>query len=256
MKIGILVCGYNQETYAARSLAPWLALKDTNNFVITACSIPFLEYAEINQKKDSTQDYLLFLEKEGKIDKVFTEPEYIKETEARQLCLDYLLSQGCSVIILLDLDELFTKDQIYKILKAIEQDKFLVWYKLSFKNYFKTERCYFDEPFCPPRIFKCKVGRYAINKFIDDNHICYSDESGNLVHPDRLPHFTISKNKVWISHYSWLDSESSRLKIEYHSKHFSDGLCSYKWKDGEGLIFNEEYYQKRGLSYPIVNVEN
>ena len=35
-KIGILVCGYNQETYAERSLAPWLALKNTNNFVIAA----------------------------------------------------------------------------------------------------------------------------------------------------------------------------------------------------------------------------
>lgn len=254
--IGIIFCGYNQEQWVARSLAPWLALKDTHGFAIAACSLPFAEYKDFNQKKDGTQDYLLYLEGQGKIDKVFTSPEYIKETEARQLCLDYLCQKGAKVIWMVDADELYTQEQISTIIDIINKDKFIVWYKLNFKNYFKDIHTFFDEPFCPPRIFKCKVGQYDILKFIDDNHICYMDTLGELIHPSRLPTFTISKNHVWIDHPSWLDNESSKLKVQYHAKHFSDGLCSYSWDDNKGLYFNPDYYTKRNISYPILLQDN
>lgn len=254
--IGIIFCGYNQEKLVARSIAPWLSFKKETGAIISACSLPFLEYKEISTKKDGTQDYLLYLEQQRSIDKVFTSPEYIKETEARQLCLDYLFSRGVKMIWMVDCDEIYTKNQILTILEVVNKDKFIAWYNISFKNYFKNMQTYFDDPFCPPRIFRCSIGEYNLLKFVDDNHVCYMDALGNLVHPKKLPHFTISKNKAWVDHYSWLDNENSRLKVEYHAKHFSNGLCSYQWKEGEGLSFNPNYYTNRGIPYPILNYSN
>jgi len=257
MKLGILYCGYNQHEFVEESIKPWIDLKnkDKNNVVIAACSLPFLEYRELDVKRDETQSYLVMLEKFKVIDKVFVEPEYIKETQARQLCLDYLLGESVDVIVLVDADEIYDDSQIEKVVKIIERDKFMVWYKLSFKNFFKNKDNYFDDPFCPARIFRVKVGSYKINRFTDDNDISYLYKDVEEIHSSRLPHFTVSKNHLWINHYSWLDNENSKNKVAYHAKHFSDGLCSYTWNE-DGLSFNQDYYTRRGLSLPLVISQN
>ena len=257
MKIGIILCGYNQEEWIARCLAPWLSFRDENKgkVFISACSLPFEEYKDLTDKKDGTQDYLLFLERNNRIDKVFTEPEYIKETAARQLCLDYLLEKDVDAIFLVDSDELFTRDQISDILKFVNKDKFIAWYKLSYKNFFKNTNTYFAEPFTPPRIFRTKIGKnIKIHKFIDDNHICYKQINNEIIHPNQLAHATVHKEVAWINHYSWLDCTASYKKVEYHKNHFADGLCSYV-NTNEGLDFNKEYYQKRGIPIPMLIVE-
>ena len=65
----------------------------------------------------------------------------------------------------------------------------------------------------------------------------------------------VPENLTFIKHYSWLSNERSRLKIEYHQKHF--GACSFIWNYNQNKIeINYPYYNMTGYSKPILQKDN
>ena len=55
LKYGIIYCGYNTEEYVVDSITPFL---ERDNFVVSAVSLPFAEYKDIDDFKDATTDIL------------------------------------------------------------------------------------------------------------------------------------------------------------------------------------------------------
>ena len=45
LKYGIIYCGYNTEEYIVDSITPFL---DRDNFVVSAVSVPFEEYKDVD----------------------------------------------------------------------------------------------------------------------------------------------------------------------------------------------------------------
>lgn len=237
MKIGVLFCGFNSEEYVDESVSVWADRSDT---IISAVSVPFLEYQYQEEKQDNTTDILRNLLKQKKIQYLVDSPKFIKEHEARNLSFEYLFNENVDIVWLVDSDEIYSNDQIDKILKYVNYTDFC-WYSLCFKNFVFDKKTYLKEPFCPPRIFRTLYNSSIINKFYWDNDISYLDASLKEVDYKTYSNTEVSKEIAWINHYSWLNNEIGKRKVDYQKKHF--GHCSFKWDEKEGLTFDENYFK-------------
>jgi hypothetical protein len=253
MKIGIIYCAYNCKSFAEKSVEPFLIAKNENIIsAICAVSLPFFEYFEINQDKDDTTDFLLNLYKNKKIDNIFTQPNYIQEHKARDLCLQYLKIIGCDTIWMVDGDEFYSTDNIKAIISFIEKKIEYVWYKINFKNYIFDGTKWIDG-FCPPRIFRVQKDDFLLDKFYWDNDMTYKTNSESISYQN-LKNLEIPKEIAHIKHMTWLHSNSEN-KYKYQMKHFGD--CGYKWNEEMKRIeINKAYYIKNKLEEPLIHEDN
>lgn len=251
MKIGIILTGYNMEEYVARCISAWKEAKETkmggDEFVICAVSVPFAGFPI--DEKDGTVTRLNQLRQAGVIDRLITEPENIPETTARGMALQWLKGAGCELFWQVDLDEFYTINEIARILAWVEGNAFTTWFRLSLKNYVFDEYTYLVEPFQPPRIHRLDVMGYKAHSFSADNDIQYGGKiTRDILPQDRFASMTIPQGVAWVRHMTWQNNDRSRQKTEYQQLRW--GLCSFKWDLVKGLVFDESYYLRRGISIP------
>lgn len=245
MKIGIIYCGYNTEEYVIDSITPWIQAKLNHDIKISAVSVPFLEYKDLDQKEDSTTSTLHSIYKLGGIDSLFTEPKHVKENIARNLSLFSLLAHKPDAIMLVDSDEFYTQEDIKNIFDYVQNTPQYDCYEINLKNYVFDGKKWIDG-FHPFRIFR-NDRNGGINQFFWDNDIIFANGKTHK----QTNYITIPKEVAHIKHLTWLDNEKSKLKVQYHLKHF--GACSYKWNEAKnGLELDLDYYDKHGYERPIV----
>lgn len=245
MKFGIIFAGFNNFKYCSTSIIPWVLYKKLypNNIFIAAVSVPFKEYEGEIKSIDSTTEYLMQLSNEKYIDICFDQPKFIKENEARNMPLFYLLNEDVDYVMIVDSDELYTLENISNILEYVGKNDFDA-FQINFKNYILDGKSYLDG-FCPFRIFKTKIND-GIDRFYWDNDIKYKNGKINK----QLNYTTIPKNIAYIRHMTWLN-ENGEEKVKYHLKHF--GSCSYKWnQDKMELEIDFDYYSKMGYEKPVI----
>lgn len=249
MKIGVLFCGYNSEDYVEDSLGAWV---DRDDCVISAVSVPFLEYKNQEPFEDETTNILRKYQNEDKIQFLVDFPKFIKEHEARDQALNYLLLDGVDIVWLVDADEIYKTEEIDAIIKYVKENP-ACWYSLSLRNFVFDKNTYLKEPFCPPRIFQTTWNNLSDIKFYWDNDICYHDfmQEQPEISYEFLEKKDVPKEVAWIDHYSWLSDETSKRKVKYQMDHF--GHCGYKWNEQTDLLeFNDEFYEKNDLTKPEV----
>lgn len=245
MKIGIIYCGYNTEEYIIDSITPWIQAKADHDIVISAVSVPFLEYKALDQKSDNTTSILSDIYKLGGIDSLFTEPKYVKENVARNLSLFSLLAHKPDAIMLVDSDEFYTKENIKNIFDYVRDTPQYDCYEMNLKNYILDGKKWLDR-FHVPRIFR-NDRNGGINQFYWDNDLIFINGKTHK----QVSSVIIPKEVAHIKHLTWLNNEKSKLKVQYHLKHF--GACSYKWNDAKNeLEIDLEYYSKHGYETPII----
>lgn len=259
MRIGVLLCAYNCGETIRDCVKPWFLAKHEikeHEFIISAVSVPFAEYREINKAEpDETTDFLDYMSMHGDIDYLVQDQLYISEAEARDMALSPLLPHS-DVVILVDGDEIYTLDQIRNIINFMVLDPWVSWFSFSLKNYVFNKNTYLLKPFTPPRAFRVKTGGYTINRFTWDNDIEYIHYvKGEQLSYRQLPTKIIPPSVAFIKHYTWLSNEKTRLKIEYQLKHFK-GVCGYRWNSETNSVeFNPDHYQQIGESIPEVFIE-
>ena len=252
IKIGLIFCAYNNIDTINQCLKPWAEAKhsiENVEFIYSCISVPFQAYQEMYIIEDATIDKV---KDSGIMDVHFTEPKYIQETEARGMCLDYLINRECDWIMQFDGDELITLDQIRHITNALlnSNGKF-AWYRLSYKNYINDDKHYLNELFCPARIFKVKFPPFTLDSFKDDNDCCYKYGAG-LISNLSLKSTTIN---LGIKHLTWLDNNRSKNKIEYQKNR--GWQCSYKWDQELGKVeIDNEYYIRKNLPTPTILLDS
>jgi len=244
--IGLLITGFNCDEHIDEVLKPWTELKNKHNIIFSFVYCQFKEYIDINGKQEIKNP--AWLDKHRDSIDYFHLLEPTNEIEARNTALEPLLNDNVDIVIQLDCDEFFTTEGIENIINYVNKDKFIAWYRISYKNYVMDG--FLEEEFTPPRVYRTKIGKFKLNKFYDDNNISYLDEEKEI--SDKvLANRTISKEINWTKHLSWPSSERGRLKCLYQERHF--GQCSYKWNNEKNrLEFNKEYYEKTGQKIPKV----
>jgi hypothetical protein len=249
MKIGFLLCAYNQEEFIHDCLRDLVKFSKENGHVISAASVPFKEYEDMGVEVDDTTE-ILRKKVGGDIDYLVDSPQFISEAEARTLALKPLLEEGCTYVHLIDSDEVYSYDNLNNIVNYLARDEFIDWYSVCLKNY--VGEGYLEEPFTPPRIFKVKSRKGALTHFYFDNDVIYGEVSYK-----GLSNKVIPKEIAFVPHFSWTNTEKNKAKIAYQSRHFSHFAgCGYQWDEERGVVFNEEYYKKTGQPMSKIIVEN
>lgn len=248
MKVGILYCGYNSEEYVYDSLAPFVARDD---FIISAVSVPFAEYRNQDPYEDRTTSILRNYLKKDRIHNLVDFPKFIKEHEARDLALQFLLQKGVDLIFLVDADEIYTDENIEDILTFVKNNE-AAWYTVSLKNFVFDKKHYLEEPFSPPRIFRTKYKQFIHPQMYWDNDFAYHDiDADKFVTQNDLPKLDIPKEVAWVDHYTWLSDNIGKRKVKYQEDRGWE--CSYRWNRQEGkLEFNTDFYKNKGVNIPTV----
>ena len=252
-KFGIIFTCYNMQEFVDQSLSDLIKARqsklDNNEFYIVAVSLPFKDFPITNC--DNTIQILQTLKNNNLIDELITEPKFIKETEARTLALQKIINNGCEYSMMIDCDEFINLNQISNILKFIQFNNLITWFKLSYRNFVFDTNTYLVEPFTPPRIHKLKFDNYIADSFYEDNNIIYRDLSDDkVVYIDKcFSNMLIPSNIALISHLAWLNNSRSKSKVAYQEKRW--GTSSYKWDEKNNkLIFNNQYFEKLGKPLP------
>ena len=261
MKIGCLLCAYNMAEYVDDCLSPWIFAKDDklggNEFVISAVSASFAEYKDAGIKEDNTKERLRWHYNQGNIDYLSDNLEWVSEKEARNAALKPLLQVGCDLIIMVDLDEVYSIQDIENIFNYVTLEKWISSFSVCLKNFVFDDKTHLLEPFCPNRIWRVNTNGYKLRECIYDNNMSYEGDVVYNAHFEHrvigekdLPHKVIPQRVAFVKHLTWMNNEKSRLKRDYQIKRW--GVCSYKWDDTNGLSFDEEYYKKLGQKVPAV----
>ena len=243
LKIGIIFVGFNCADTLTESLTPWIQARAQklggHEFKICAVNCPFEGFPQ--DEEDSSYTQLTTHYANQNIDWVVRSNTPIKEIEARGAALKWLVERECDMIWQADADEFITIDQIEKVAKFVEKEKFTTCFKLSLKNYVFDTETYLIEPFQPMRIHRVESGNYKIHGFWDDNNAFYGGIiTRDFIQDVRFPCLTIPSSLVWIRHLTWQNSDRSRRKVEYQERRW--GKCSFKWNYKENkLEFNPAF---------------
>jgi hypothetical protein len=261
MKFGIIAVGRDCAGVIDEVLAPWIESFRRHDMHICLLSATFKEMEGLlpagpdKATEDAMERYAL--KYSDRISSVMFR-NYATEAEVRERGRQVLMARDvkADLVWILDCaDELYTVEQIDRIIRFVEHYPLMAWYKLSFKNYVFNDHTYLVQPFQPPRIWWCKYGERVLTQCSYDNDFEYAKLDGtSSVKDDKLPSLVIPPNVVWIRHLSWLSNERSRLKVAYQAKHFGHGAgCSYRWDEStNSLTWNQAYFDRLKLPLPEV----
>lgn len=265
----IVYSAYNSQEYVEKSLTPFLTHP---NCWVVASSRRFGLFPE--PRKDFTVDILNFLKNKypNQFVGIDSDKEPVKrEHEAKNRALEIFSEFSKEIdapvidyVWIVDSDEFYSTEEIQKVIDFVDSPEFstTVWFSIPLKNFVFDENTFLSEPFCPPRIFRTSFsmgwtvppGNFYLHSFFWDNDIAYANKD-DLVHEqiplynhDSFARKTIPTSEVWIKHLSWLNNNRGKKKVEYQESHF--GHCGFKWVEGKGLEFNQEYYDKTGQPLP------
>lgn len=235
MKVGVIFCAFNSEEMLEGSLSPWAEAKAKklggHEFYIAALSVPFEKFEE--PRTDDTIEGLRGYLDTGKIDFLIAGDRPKKETEARGMALSLLVDQKCDIIWQADADEFPTLEEIEKVLKFVEERPTITCFRGSLKNYVFDESTYLVQPFNPMRVHRVNRGTYIADSFWDDNNILYR---GTLTRDFKrdidFPCLTIPRAVAWVKHFSWLNDQRSKKKVEYQTSR--GWSSSFDWDNSRG----------------------
>ena len=253
MKIGLIAAAYNCGEYLDDVLKPWSERKDKHDIYISIIHVCFKENQELGlptRSADNTEKILEKALEENIIDYYESTEEPLTEPEARTRCLDDVKKHDIDYLWSLGLDEIYTVEEIEKIIKFVEFNKFISWFNINFKNYLFENDTWIDG-FAPPRIFNARCNE-GIKQLYYDDDVIYNDGSDYKI----LSNLEIPRSMAHIKHMTWLNNETSRRKCEYQKSRWGEDFCSYLWDyDEEKLKFNENYYKIHNKQKPKLNYD-
>jgi hypothetical protein len=252
MKIGVLCNFYGFPQYLDRVLEHWRKFSSTCIFAASSCK--FDQYLNINYLKEDTETAFRLKTQYKDIISYVYDSKVSNDSTVRNYPLEYLLKQNVDYIWLLDEDEFYTEKQIDNIIKFIQSEEFIPYFKINFKNYFNDENHWIDG-FCPPRIFKTNFNNLKLNKFYFENDIVYNDKDNKEIDYKTLAHLQIPREIAHIKHYSWNGNEEFlKNKVKYQLLRYN-GICSYIWDEkNKKLELNiNNYYNIFNIPLPIIN---
>ena len=260
LKIGIIAVGYRCHEYINSVMAPWINAKfgipelgikpiEGVEFYIAATTALFKEYADMGEKYDNdrTETYLAAAKQSKLIDYVDIVKEPILDFQSRNYCWDNLKNLDLDLTWQLDLyDEVYTREQIEKIIEYIKENPYYDYYSVNFKNYAIDINTYLDG-FCPPRIHWVKR-HGGIDQWVWDNDLRYKDGTLSV----NCAKAIIPKGRAFVNHYTWCgDEDFLRKKVRYQNRALK--TCSYVFNEQtKKLEFNKEYYTRLGQPIPTL----
>lgn len=241
-------------------LAPWIAAMARHDIRMCLLSATFkgMEGILPPEPDRATMDKMgaYAAQYHPKVSFLYTR-DYSTEADVREMGREVLMDQhDVDLILMLDVaDELYTADNIDRIIAFVERNPLTCWFRIALRNYIHDTHTYLVEPFTPPRVWRTMYNGYRLARVTYDNDCVYDRLDGSGGAQDKhLPSLTIPVALVSVRHHSWLDDERSRIKIEYQTARWAGNGgagCSYAWDAAANrLTFNPEYYARTKQALP------
>ena len=247
MKLGIIISIYNGIEFIEECLKDWIFLRSKFNIKIAIVDCLFNNFnGQSPNSNDGTVELLEKYLQDNKIDFFQKLEPNLQENQARNVGIEYLLNEGVTHILTTAPDEIFNDKDIEYLFNFLENEKEAAFYYIDYKNYIGNKNTYILD-FCPKRIWVTQYKHYLFNGLIfDDDGVFYDVSSKNLYKDISFPSKKIPYLKI--KHYSWLNGETSRKKIEYQKSRGWD--CSYMINENNEVYFNKEFYKKYNIKIP------
>lgn len=255
-KIGITMIGYECQEQLEKVLPYWIRLKENPpaNSRIESIKIGFThgcfeETAKLGfpiLSTDGTIEHLMKLKDTDSIDYLqirdTPQKEYEMWTNGFQTFKDDI-----DLLWMLNTDEFWELDEIENVLKYIENNDLLDFYKVNFKNFCIDEDTWIDD-FIVPRIWWAKK-QGGIKRFYQDDLLEYNNGKKDV----QCSHLTIPPSVAFPKHYSWVGSKAYlQRKLNFQKLRY--GGSSYRWNDiTDKLELNDDYYRSIGKPKPTLN---
>jgi hypothetical protein len=261
--IGVTCIGYNCKEGLEEVLRPWKQIKTSPELapLVGGLSIAFVHgcFEETHaigfplKSEDGTEEYADEIFHKGVLDEVGgrNEPrkEYEMWTEGYELSQRYsktFLNKDIDLLWMLNTDEVWTIDEINKVLSYIKLNNLVDFYKVNFKNYCIDKSTWVDD-FIVPRIWWAKK-QGGLKRFYQDDLVEYNNGKKDIV----CSHLVIPQAVAFPKHYSWVGSkEYLQRKLAFQKLRY--GQCSYRWNEAENkLELNDDYYKAVGKPKPTL----
>ena len=258
INIGITCIGYNCKEGLQQVLEPWKRIKANPEL---APSIGKLKIAFVHgcfeetfklgyplSSTDGTHELMTELIINNELDSTTSFVEPAKEYE--MWTKGYEEANGdkdIDLLWMLNTDEVWTVEEINNVLKFIEFNNLVDYFKVNFKNYCIDKNTWVDD-FIVPRIWW--VNRQSgLKRFYQDDLVEYN----NGKRDSQCSHLVVPQSVAFPKHYSWVGSkEYLKRKLGFQKLRY--GACSYRWNDSLDILeLNEDYYRIIGKSKPILN---
>src|ERR1035437_6926322 len=132
-RYGIIFVAWQSADLLGASLASWIEARRKHlgghDYSIVAVSVPFIGFPQ-DEALDNTVSVLKGCLAIGQIDTIITQTTPpLKETEARGRALKWLVGQKADMLWQVDADEVYTQDDITRILAFVEAHSFIPWFR-------------------------------------------------------------------------------------------------------------------------------
>lgn len=254
MNIGIQILAYNCENTIDDVINPWLVLRGTHDVKVWVASGQFKIYkdlgyedknqktlAKLNQKLDSGEiDYLFIPDKNN----------LLSDHETRNQCVNYFVENDIDLMIQVDSDEFYTKEEVLNFMDFIEKNPKYTIYNTTFKNLIEDGTKYVEWT----RFSAGKIKRHGgIGHYYLDSHWSFYGEDNperKMGVPQNVEYrwtegIDIPKDLVHPIHDTWSTNRkgsfSSDLKgkIEYQKKYYKNNHCDWSWSDEHNKVINQ-----------------
>lgn len=255
MKIGVLLSAYDCERYVEKCLEPWISLKKydvTMDVVIAVSNGQWLKFKEagVSPTEDRTFEILSSIDD---IDFIYKNKgsNVLAEEHSRGILLNYLQTQECDLIWVVDGDEVYTPEGIRNTIKFIEENRDVNGFYMHFKNYVLRMPLFIDS-FVKPTIYRDGV-HGGLRNFSFDTDANYRFKSFGDIKKALIP-----IHVCFPDHYTWLQEDKRSFEKVIHQEHKFSHMgapgerCAFKI-DGDTLKFNEKYYRKNNEGIPVLS---
>lgn len=246
--IGLILAQHNEIEFLKDCLDPWINYRKPNPLLIAALDVCFAENGT-GGSTDGSAELLQNYKTSLLIDKYEQLVNGLKEHEARNVALKWLLEQGVELIISIGADEVFSLSQINEIFNYVEKDNLTALFKIHYKNYVGDKQHYVLG-FKPNRVWRVSYNGWKLKELNFDDDAVY-EKDGQIVSDKSFPTKVIPG--VFVRHLTWLNGERSENKIIYQEKRWGKDSCSYKIDPiSKQVSLNDKYYKITCQSKPEV----
>jgi hypothetical protein len=262
ISIGVVNINYDCAKTLDLAFNPWREVKDgalkglVDNVWISSRHVCFPETASLGyplHSTDGTIEKLDDLWADSVIDELLIYPEPVEEQIAWSDNLPFLQSKNPDIIMMVNSDEIFTVNDITRIVEFIQRNGLTDFFRINFKNYFGRGK-YVDN-FIVPRVWSNKRNGGVLNFYKDD--LCTFVNGKKDVECSCM---TIPKKLCFPAHYSWSlppqysDEENKKFvmrKLGFQKIRYV--YPSYRWNEEKNeLELDPTYYTRFGLAMPQV----
>jgi hypothetical protein len=259
MKIGISSIVYESRELLEKCFLPWNEIKKDKNLIPEITDIKiclghgcFEETFALGfpiLSSDDTCEVAKDLKEKGEIDELIIYDTPQKEYDMWTNNFLKLKELDIDLLIMVNVDEIWTVDEIKKLIKFVKSNDLVDYFKVNFKNYCIDYNTWVDD-FIVPRVWFVNKNQ-GLKRFYQDELVEYNNGNKDI----NCSHLNVPNTLIFPKHYSWVGSkEYLQRKLKFQALRF--GICSYSWDDkNDKLQLNDEFYLKFNLQKPALNVE-